>query len=206
MQAKLLSWGRLKVKTAFKNLGRDMDPGIFPKGLRFVAADRCRRMGSSMSSDAAPSPMETTPVLALETPAPDVVFDASVDNNQGLNKGQGCYEEEGRSGGGGGGGVRCVGSTSGGCLGVEAMEVEGFAVGDAVKHRIISSRLSMETLKNCDPNSSWSIVGTKVSDSHVAYEVPISKWKSYIIDFIHLLVIHHVMRKETFFKWYLKPV
>ena len=107
-----------------------------------MAADQCRRMGSSMSSDAAPSPLYS-PILALETPAPDFSIEETVDNHERSKKCQGCIEVDGGScggGGGGRGGVKSVGNNAGGCLGVEAMEVEGFAVGDAVKHRIISSR------------------------------------------------------------------
>ena len=120
-----------------------MDPTVGLKGLRFVTADRCRRIGSSVSSEAAASPMGTPQLLAKDMSNHDASADRNTDNHRGLRESQSCREEieEGKSkdgegvGGGGGGGT-----ASGGCLGVEAVEVEGFAVGDAVKHRIISSR------------------------------------------------------------------
>ena len=109
----------------------------FLKGLRFVTADRCHRSGSNLTPDTMTSPGESQP-----TPT-------SSDTPVGLNGG--CFIQErnggvsgevggGAGGAGGGGGL----TVSSGGLCVEAVEVEGFAVGDAVKHRIISSRLRKE--------------------------------------------------------------
>ena len=99
-----------------------------------------------------------SPVEGLQTPMPaeigasnqpsadDVGADGDGNPYEGGNGGGtrgsvgGCGGGDGggRGPGGGGGGL-CL--PVGGGLSVEACQVEGFAVGDAVKHRIISSRL-----------------------------------------------------------------
>ena len=90
---------------------------LTPEGLRFVTADRCRHPNSAMSPEGASPQGDAHPhPPPLDTPVGSTVLHD------------------------GGGGGREAELMIGGGLCVEPVEVEGFAVGDSVKHRIISAR------------------------------------------------------------------